>query len=90
MPASQVLSSRGRIAALSRSRAEDDPELVSERQLLATAKLEAYIERVVADAPPLSPEQRSRLTALLNSDTQPRTLRRDRAVDERIAGGGAE
>ncbi len=35
------------------------------RRDLAAAKLEAYIERVVAGAPELTPEQASRLSALL-------------------------
>jgi len=34
---------------------------------LAEAKLQAYIERTVASAPPLSPEQRDCLAVLLQS-----------------------
>ena len=65
MPASQILSTRGRVAALSRSRAADDTELVDARRTLAAEKLEQYIARVVAEAPPLSAEQKARLAALL-------------------------
>lgn len=37
----------------------------SARQKLAAAKLEAYIERVLAEAPPLDDDQRTRIAALL-------------------------
>ena len=39
--------------------------LIAARQALAAEKLERYIEQVVATAPPLSPDQRDRLTVLL-------------------------
>jgi len=56
---------RGRIAGLSRDRAADDPELVEARQRCRELNLAAYIENVVAAAPPLTAEQRARLAALL-------------------------
>jgi hypothetical protein len=65
MPSSEVLQSRGRIAALSRSRSANDPELVEERRALAAAKLEQYIQRVVSAAPPLNEAQKARLAAIL-------------------------
>lgn len=43
-------------------------ELVQLRQKYAASKLEDYISRVVAAAPPLSDEQRSRLAVLLNGN----------------------
>ena len=62
---SDILSERGRLAALSRSRSDDDPELLGTKQRLAAAKIEAYVERVVANAPPLTAEQCARVTELL-------------------------
>lgn len=56
---------RARIAALSRSRASDDPELLEARRDLRAERLAAYITRTVDEAPPLTAEQRARLTALL-------------------------
>jgi hypothetical protein len=46
------------------------PQVQDARRDLAEAKLQAYIERTVASAPKLSPEQRDRLAILLQS---PRT-----------------
>ena len=59
---------RARVAALSRDRAPDDPELVDARRSLAAARLEEYIERTVAAAPPLTAAQRARLRGLLAED----------------------
>jgi hypothetical protein len=56
---------RARVAALSRSRAETDPELVEARRDLAADVLADHITRVVAAAPPLTREQRDRLAGLL-------------------------
>ena len=64
---------RGRVASLSRSRAADDPELLQARANLKTERakyaldqLGDYVARVVAEAPPLTPAQRDRITALLS------------------------
>ena len=62
-------SDRARVAALSRSRASDDPELIEARRSLKTERLAAYIERTVADAPPLTSAQRDRLALLLSGGT---------------------
>ncbi len=56
---------RGRVAALSRSRTADDPELVTARINLRAEKLAAHVAKVVAQAPPLSPAQRDRIAVLL-------------------------
>lgn len=67
MPTSGTLSARGRVASLSRSRTADDPEFIAAKRDLAAVKIQQYIERVVADAPPLTDAQRSRLAALLTT-----------------------
>lgn len=58
-------SERARVASLSRSRTSDDPALLDARRDLRAARLADYIRRVVDAAPPLTPEQRDRLAALL-------------------------
>ncbi len=58
---------RGRVAALSRSRTADDPELVTARINLRAEMLTRHVAKVVAQAPPLTPEQRDRIAALLRS-----------------------
>ena len=57
--------SRGRVAALSRSRRSDDPDLQDARRELKTARLEDYIRRTVDAAPSLTAEQRDRLALIL-------------------------
>jgi hypothetical protein len=56
---------RGRVAALSRSRTADDPDLIAARQRLIEGRTAAYIEKVLAQAPTLTDEQRTRLAELL-------------------------
>jgi hypothetical protein len=56
---------RARIAALSRDRKPDDPDLLAARRDLRASRAEDYINQLLAEAPPLSQEQRSRLAILL-------------------------
>lgn len=56
---------KGRVGALSRSRNNEDPDLISARRDLAAANLEAYVARVVSEAPPLTAEQIDRVSVLL-------------------------
>ena len=56
---------RGRVAALSRDRAPDDPELLDERLSLRAERLADHVQRVVSQAPPLTEAQRDRIAALL-------------------------
>ncbi len=67
---------RARVAALSRARRSDDPELLAargaladaraaERREIATERTVRHIEKLIAAAPPLSPGQRDRLALLL-------------------------
>ena len=62
---SDILHERARIASLSRSRPSDDPELVDAKRGLAAAKITGYVEKVLAEAPPLSDAQRAALAELL-------------------------
>lgn len=56
---------RAKVGALSRSRLATDPELVAARLDLRAGRLAEHIQRVVADAPPLTASQIDRLSALL-------------------------
>jgi hypothetical protein len=58
-------SYRAEYASLTRSRRPDDPELLEARRNLRAAKLADHIVKVVAEAPPLTQEQRDRLAVLL-------------------------
>lgn len=58
---------RAKIAALSRVRPADDPELIASRQQLKASKLEAHIRAAVDTAPPLTDEQADRLAALIRT-----------------------
>lgn len=49
----------------------DPAAIESSARDLAVAKLRAYITRTVAVAPPLTPDQRETLAALLNSGGAP-------------------
>lgn len=80
-------SDRARVAALSRSRGADDPDLIEARRDLAAARLEDHITKVVAEAPPLTAIQLDSLRRLLTAPSVGRELRRPRTVDERIAAG---
>jgi len=61
---------RARIAALSRDRAPDDPELVEERRLLRASRLEEHVDKVLAGWPPLTDEQLDRIAALLRAGSR--------------------
>ena len=56
---------RATVASLSRVRPSNDPQLIEARQNLKAAKLEEYVARVVATAPPLTDEQASRIASML-------------------------
>lgn len=61
---SSVASARARVGALSRHH-PDSPDLDDARRDLAASSIESYVRRIVADAPPLTDEQRRHLSALL-------------------------
>lgn len=56
---------RARVAALSRRRQSDDPELMSATAQLRATMLEEHIRKVVDGWPPLTSEQRARLAGIL-------------------------
>jgi len=62
---SSISRNRGKVGALSRSRAENDVELVTAKRELAEAKIARYIAETLAAAPPLTDEQRTALAELL-------------------------
>jgi len=64
-PAVTMTSARARHNSLKRYRADDDPQVVAARRALRDARLEDHVRKIVADAPDLTAEQRSRLAVLL-------------------------
>jgi hypothetical protein len=58
---------RARVAALSRDRKPDDPDLLAAKRDLAESRAEEYIKRLAAQAPAFTEEQRTRLAALLRN-----------------------
>jgi hypothetical protein len=56
---------RARVASLSRSRSHDDPDLIEARRNLRAARLTEHVQKALADAPPLSNEQRETIARLL-------------------------
>lgn len=64
-PSPNVARARGAVAAFSRSRLPDDPELLSAKRDLAAENIAAYVARTVAAAPPLTRDQQNRIVALV-------------------------
>lgn len=62
---SPVRSAAGRIAALSRSRTVDDPDLVNARRDLHAARAEEYVNKLLSTAPVPRRDQLDRLAAIL-------------------------
>lgn len=61
---SAVLAARAALGVASRRR---DAEAVARaRQELASAKVEAYVEKALAEAPPLTDAQKDRLVSILS------------------------
>lgn len=56
---------RNRLAAMERWHGPDDPRTINARRDHKAEALAAHIARVVAEAPPLTHEQRDRLAVLL-------------------------
>ncbi len=66
-----ALAARGRLGSVVRRHADDPALIDSARRGLAAAKIEDYIERTVAAAPPLTDDQRDRLALLLRDSGGP-------------------
>ena len=65
-PPKSVANARARKAGLIKhGHGPDDPRVIEADRDLAAENLAAYIERVVAEAPPLTDHQLGRLAALL-------------------------
>ena len=62
---SAVTTARARVSALKRHHPNGGAAVDAAVRDLAAASIEEYIKRVVDAAPPLTQDQRSRLTALL-------------------------
>lgn len=62
-PNTQVLKARAELGVASRRGSGD--AIADARRNLAAAKLETYVQRILEEAPPLTPEQRDRVSALL-------------------------
>ncbi|ULE32589.1 hypothetical protein [Mycobacterium sp. IDR2000157661] len=60
---------RAKIGALSRSRPDDDVDLIEAKRGFKEAQAADYIERVLSTAPPLTDEQRMRLAELFRPST---------------------
>jgi hypothetical protein len=56
---------RARVASLSRSRPDNDPDLVAARRNMRAELLAEHVERVLGEAPPLTDIQREKIAALL-------------------------
>ncbi len=66
-----ALSERARLAAIKRHHPDRLDLAADAKRNLAAANLEAYIKRIVAEAPPLTEDQRSRLALLLGGPVDP-------------------
>jgi hypothetical protein len=60
-----LMRKRARLAALTRHRPADDPDVVQASRDLKVAGAERYIADLVAAAPPLTGDQLARLAAIL-------------------------
>ena len=66
-PSNVVARQRSQVAILTRHRGVDDPDLETARRNLKESLLREKIQAAVASAPPLTPEQLDRLSALLRA-----------------------
>jgi hypothetical protein len=81
-PSPRTAKARARVGILSRHHGPDDPQTIDAKIDLEAAKLRDHIERVLAQAPPLSNEQRRRLAELLRPARRtPGKLREEAVAD---------
>lgn len=88
---SETTRARAKVAALTRSRGAEDAELQNAQRDLAEANIKAAIAKNVAAAPPLTPEQKARITrALWGAPTERGLYSAVSALaDEALTRGGA-
>lgn len=65
MPTKAVARSRARLARSTRTYGPQATETLTARRDFTAEKLAAFVERTVADSPPLTDEQRHRIAQLL-------------------------
>lgn len=66
-PSKTVSHHRARVASLSRDRAPNDPEITAAKRDLRAELLAEHVARIIAQAPPLTDEQRDRIAGLLRA-----------------------
>jgi hypothetical protein len=64
-PSPETAKHRARVAGITLKRGADDPEVEMARRDLEVSKLADHIQRVLAQAPPLTGQQRAKLAELL-------------------------
>jgi hypothetical protein len=69
--ASRALDARNKLGNTARHHPNDPSKVDEARRELAEAKITDYIEKVLAEAPTLDEEQRTRLAELLRPARQP-------------------
>jgi hypothetical protein len=68
---STIFRERARVAALTRSRTANDNELRDAQRDLAALVIAQHAAKVVAKAPPLTPEQRDHIATILRGGAPP-------------------
>jgi hypothetical protein len=58
---------RGQVAGLTAHRPNDTEAILDARRKMKTAKVAAYVEKVLAEAPLLRPEQIDRIVGLMHA-----------------------
>ena len=66
-PSLSLAAQRAKIARTQRARGAAHPDTIAIRRDYAAARLESYVEGVVASAPPLTEAQRRRIAAILDA-----------------------
>lgn len=68
-----VIQARSRLGVVSRRKHSADypDDIIAARRDLAAAKIEAYTQKILQDAPPLLPEQRDHIISLLTREGTP-------------------
>lgn len=75
-PSLSLAAQRAKIARTQRARGAAHPDTIATRRDYAAARLESYVEEVVASGPPLTEAQRRRIAAILDvapADTDARS-----------------